>query len=93
MWSYRRDDYHGSGVGHINRFLKLRHIDGSPFSQYVDAYFIHTWSDRSHWLPVTWFETTLNCPELETCSTASFIGETAKIIKTRSHKLQRLDVH
>jgi hypothetical protein len=54
----------------------------------VDPDFVHAWTDYPHWFPIAWFESTLNRSELETCSTASFIGEIPKIIEARTHKTQ-----
>ncbi|OHE23852.1 MAG: hypothetical protein A2Z43_03620 [Syntrophobacterales bacterium RBG_19FT_COMBO_59_10] len=78
---------------HINRIAKLSNIDYSPLAQNADTDFVHAWADYLHWFPIAWFESALNCTEIEACSTASFIGEVPKIIKARSHKIQRLHSH
>jgi hypothetical protein len=66
---------------HTNRIAKLSDINYSPLAQNVDTDFVHAWADSLHWLPIVWFEFALNRTELETCGTASFIGEVPKIIK------------
>jgi len=75
----------------INCIAKLSDIDYSPFAQNMDTDFVHAWADYLHWFPIAWFESALNRTELEACGTTSFIGEVPKIIKARSHEIQRTE--
>ena len=77
---------------HINRIAKLNEIDYLPLAQNVDTNFVHAWADCLYWLPIAWFESTLNRSELEACGTASFIGEVPKIVEARSHEIERFMV-
>jgi hypothetical protein len=78
---------------YINRILKSSNIDNSSLAQNVDTDFVHAWTDCAYWSPITWFEAILNCPKLEACGTASFIGEVPKIIEARSHELEQFHGH
>jgi hypothetical protein len=69
---------------HINRIAKLSDIDYSPLSQNVDADFVHAWANYLHWFPITWFESVLNCTELEARCPAGFIREISQIVQTGS---------
>jgi hypothetical protein len=65
---------------HVNRIAKPSNIDYSPLAQNVQTDFVHACPDSLHRSPIAWFETVLNCTELEACGTASLIGEVPKII-------------
>lgn len=78
---------------HVNCVGQLRHVDNSPFTQYMNAYLLNTEAYRFHGLPVSRLEPILNGAEFETCNSAGFFRKIPKIIETQPDGLQLFDVH
>jgi hypothetical protein len=78
---------------HINCFSKCGHIDHPPLTKYVNANFSYSRSDLPHWFPVAGFQSVLNSPEVEPCSTPGFIRKISNVIQAGPHEFQRLRAH
>ena len=66
---------------HVDCIVKLRDIDYTPLTQYMNTNFFCAIPDGRYWLPIARIQSILNRTEFKSCGPAGFIREIPEIVQ------------